>query len=146
MFQFEKSITINRNPHDVFAFIANPANARRWRSDVVAVNAESWPVKAGDKFEEITNSPKPETSVVKITEMVPDRKLVMRVISGNPYSPVRELTVEEENEHTKLTAKVSAKSDGFYHFIEPLSSNMYSLKWDGYLFSLKNALESGPAD
>ena len=73
--------------------------------------------------------------------MVPDEKLVFKAVSGDSYHPVRELLFEQEGEHTKVTAHISAHTDGFTRLIEPLSSNMFSIKWDTYLFQLKKVLE-----
>jgi uncharacterized protein YndB with AHSA1/START domain len=141
MFRFEKTITINKTPHEVFAYVANPSNIPNWRYDVIETKFKSLPMKVGDKMEEVIDFNGPKTCVVKVIELEPDHKLVQQAISGTTYLPMRELTFEEEGEHTRFSIKVSARSDGFSRFIEPLSANMYSLKWDAYLFSLKNALE-----
>ena len=144
MFSFRKSITIERTPHEVFKYVANPANESHWRTDVVETKYKSLPLKAGDKFEEIVNFGEPHKYTVELVEMVPDEKLVFKVVSGDSYHPLRELLFEEEGEHTKLTAHITAHTDGFTRLIEPLSSNMFSIKWDSYLFQLKRALEESP--
>ncbi|MDB5284640.1 MAG: Polyketide cyclase / dehydrase and lipid transport [Bacteroidota bacterium] len=142
MFYFEKSITINKTPHEVFSFVADPSKTPQWRFDVIETKTQSLPLKVGDKMEEITDFNGIKACSVIVVEMLPDRKLVLKAIAGTTYLPKRELTFEQEGEHTKFTIKISAHSDGFSRFIEPLSSNMYSLKWDTYLFSLKKVLEA----
>jgi hypothetical protein len=141
MFHFEKSIAIKKTPHEVFAYIANPSNMLQWRYDLIETKFQSLPIHSGDKIQEVVNFNGPKTCTVKVIELVSDRKIVFKVTSGTTYLPKRELIIEEEGGHTKFTIKVSAHSDGFSRLIEPLSSSMYSLKWDTYLFSLKKALE-----
>lgn len=141
MFSFRKSITIERNPHEVFKYVANPANTPEWRADVVETKYKSLPLRAGDKFEEIVNFGEPHKYTVELVELIPDEKLVFKVISGDSYHPLRELIFEEEGEHTKMTAHITAHTDGFTRLIEPISSNMFSIKWESYLFHLKNVLE-----
>jgi hypothetical protein len=145
MFSFEKSITINKPLHQVFEYVTNPDNVSNWRSDVInskVLAAPSKHLRIGDLIEETVNFGGPKTCVIQVTELIPDEKLVLKAVSGMMYLPVRVLTFKQEGNHTRVGAKVSAHTDGFTRLIEPISSNMYSLKWDDYLFSLKRALEA----
>jgi uncharacterized protein YndB with AHSA1/START domain len=142
MFSFRKSITIERQPHEVFKYAANPANIPQWRTDVIETKYKGLPLQAGDKFEEIVNFGEPHSYVVELVNVTPDEKLVYKVVSGDSYHPLRELLFEQEGEHTKMTAHVSVHTDGFTRLIEPITSNMFSIKWDTYLFQLKKILET----
>ena len=61
MFSFRKSITIERHPHEVFKYVANPANEPHWRTDVIETKCKSLPLQVGDKFEEIVNFGEPHS-------------------------------------------------------------------------------------
>jgi polyketide cyclase/dehydrase/lipid transport protein len=146
MFDFQKSITINKTPHEVFEFVANPYNARHWRHDVLETKTKSLPLQVDDTFEEIIDFNGHVTSTVRVVAIIPDQRMVLKVMSGGLYLPKREMTVEEEGAHTKFSIKVSALSDGFTRLIEPISLNAYSIKWENYLFTLKRVLESHRAE
>ena len=142
MFRFEKSIVISKTPHDVFEFVANPANAPAWRFDVGKVKFLTLPLKRDDIIQEV--DPKDSVvSLVRVIDVVPEERLLFEVIRGGMYLPRRELIFRDEKGHTVLTIKISAKSDGFSRWMEPASSQDYSLKWENYLFSLKRVLEAG---
>ena len=142
MFRFEKSIVISKTPHDVFEFVANPANIPAWRFDVGAVKFGTLPIKRDDIIQEV--DPRDTTvSLVRVIDVVDDERLLFEVLRGGMYLPRREIIFSSEKGHTVVTAKISAKSDGFSRWMEPDSSADYSLKWENYLFSLKRVLEAG---
>jgi hypothetical protein len=142
MFRFEKSIVISKTPHDVFEFVANPANAPAWRFDVGKVKFPALPLKRDDIIQEVDTKDS-IVSVVRVVDVVAEERLLFEVIRGGMYLPRREIIFHNEKGHTVLTVKISAKSDGFSRWMEPVSSQDYSLKWENYLFSLKRVLEAG---
>jgi uncharacterized protein YndB with AHSA1/START domain len=142
MFGFEKSILIDKAPHNVFQFVVNPANIPIWRSDISAAKVSHLPIKADDTFEEV-DAKDASVSVVRVVEVVPEKLIVFKVMSGGMYLPRRELILTEEDGHTLFTVRISAKSDGFSRWMESTSSQDYSLKWENYLFSLKRVMEDG---
>ena len=144
MFRFEKSILIRKTRHQVFAFLSNPSNDKLWRSDVVETTYRSLPLNVGDHIEETVDFNGLHKCVIEVIEIIPDKSLILKAMSGTTYLPVREFTLTEEGPNTKLTVEISAHSDGFSRLIEPISSNMYSVKWDVYLFDLKKVLEDQP--
>ena len=141
MIRFEKSIVIYKTPQNVFEYVANPTNTAIWRSDISSTKFLTLPIKAGDALEEV-DSRDSKISVVRVVDVVPEKRLLFEVMSGGMYLPRRELTFQEEKGHTILTVKISAKSDGFSRWMEPTAYQDYSLKWDNYLFSLKRVLEA----
>jgi len=141
MFKFEKTIIIEKTPHEVFKYIADPSKTPTWRTDVLETKFSSLPLQVGDKIEEIINFVGQQKCVVEVVEAVPDQRIAFKVISGPTYLPLRWLYLEEEEENTKLTAGISVHTDGFSRLIEPISSNMFSIKWETYLFQLKRVLE-----
>jgi hypothetical protein len=142
MFRFEKSILIDETPHKVFEFVANPANIPIWRSDVGSAKFAALPIKVDDTFEEV-DAKDASISVVRVVEVVPEKLMVFKVMSGGMYLPRRELFFHEEDGRTLFTVIISVKSDGFAHWMEPTSAQDYSLKWENALFSLKRAMEEG---
>jgi hypothetical protein len=142
MFDFEKSITIHRTPHRVFEFIADHTNVPLWRYDVIETKFSSLPMKVGDHIIEIIGSKDIITCAVEVIEMVPDKKLKLKVTGGTVNLPMRELIFDDEDGHTKLTVRISEGSNGLNRFMQPLSTSMYSIKWETYLFTLKRVLET----
>lgn len=143
MFSFEKTIIIDRTPHEVFTYIADPSFIPKWRKDVTAVKSGTESLHAGDKFEEMLNFNGPQTNTVEVVDSEEDRRLIFKIIdSSTSYLPLREMWFEDENGHTKLTVKVSAQTDGFTRLIQPIAADMFSIKWESYLFHLKRILES----
>lgn len=143
MFRFEKSILINQTPHHVFEFVANPANIPVWRSDISSAKFAALPLEVDDTIEEI-DTRDATVSVVRLVEVVPEKLIVYKVMSGGMYLPRRELIFKQEDGRTIFTVVITVKSDGFAHWMEPTSAQDYSLKWENNLFSLKRVMEEGP--
>jgi uncharacterized protein YndB with AHSA1/START domain len=141
MFKFEKTILIEKTPREVYKYISNPSNTPNWRTDVVETKFKSLPLQVGDKIEEIINFVGQQKCVVEVVEAVPDQRIAFKVISGPTYLPLRWLSLEADEQNTKLTAGISVHTDGLSRLIEPISSNMFSIKWETYLFQLKRVLE-----
>jgi uncharacterized protein YndB with AHSA1/START domain len=141
MFRFEKTIIIERTPHQVFNYLANPANTPKWRDDVVETKFDSLPLKVGDRIQEVISFTGLQTNIVEVVEVARDHKLAYKVISGPLYLPFRSFLIAPYDNYTQLTIEVSVHTDGFTRLIEPISSGMFSIKWEDYLFKLKRVLE-----
>jgi uncharacterized protein YndB with AHSA1/START domain len=143
MFSFEKSIVIARTPHEVYNYVADPSNIPDWRKDVASVKSDTHYLQPGQKFEETINFGDLLTNIVEVVDAVPDSRLIFKVIGGTTsYLPLREMWFEEEGQHTKMTVRISVHTDGFTRLIQPISTDMFSIKWESYLFQLKRILDA----
>src|SRR4051812_426420 len=97
MFQFEKTILIERPPHEVFKYVINPANVPKWRTDVIETRFNTLPVHVGDRFEEVVNFVGEQVCLIEIVDVVPDRRIVYKALSGATYLPLRELFFNGED-------------------------------------------------
>jgi uncharacterized protein YndB with AHSA1/START domain len=142
MLNFEKTITINKPPHKVFEFVADRSNVPLWRYDVIETKHPPRAIKVGDSLVEFIGSKGIIICEVEVVELVPDRKLMLKVTGGTMNLPTRELIFDDLGGRTKLTVKISEGSNGLNRFMQPFSTSMYSIKWETYLFTLKRVMET----
>ena len=85
-----RTITIDRSPDEVFAFLADPTNDRSWRSGVKEMSAEGAP-RVGRRIHQVVAGPggRGIAADIEVTAYEPPTHYAFRTISG-PVRPTGE--------------------------------------------------------
>ncbi len=115
MHQFEWSIYINRPPHEVFAFVSDPAQNARWSRAVKSARWDSeGPIGIGSIIRTVSEFQGREVDgLAEITSWDPPHQYTQRSIGGDiPY----EVTVRfrPKDGGTLMTQSARAELDEFF--------------------------------
>ena len=119
--KFEASITIDRPPDDVFAFVADPMQEARWAPVVDEVRMTSdGAVGVGSTYDEdIHFLGRRYTVNFEVLEYEPPRTMNVRM-SGGPAKLTGLRLVEPANGGSRLTVRTEGPSGLFFGVIERL--------------------------
>jgi uncharacterized protein YndB with AHSA1/START domain len=108
----QRSIVINRSIDEVFAFVADGANATRWRSGVLDT-AHASGHGVGEVWTQGVKGPggRRIAADYEITAVDPPRSLAFRAIAG-PVRPTGEYRLATENGGTRLSFSLQAELSG----------------------------------
>jgi uncharacterized protein YndB with AHSA1/START domain len=71
-------VTIRRPPNEVFAFLVDPANIPKWNYAIdSARQVSAGPLGVGTRIQQTRSVPRPTTEELVITELVPERRMVL---------------------------------------------------------------------
>jgi uncharacterized protein YndB with AHSA1/START domain len=107
----ERTITIDRPPDQVFAFLANPANDRRWRSHVKEISA-STPPAVGSRIHQVIEGPggRGIPADIEITAYEPPSRYAFQVVAG-PARPRGEYRCAASGDGAKTTVSFSLDAE-----------------------------------
>jgi uncharacterized protein YndB with AHSA1/START domain len=105
----ERTIVIDRPPDQVFAFFADPANDRAWRSHVKEIAARG-PAGVGATIHQVIEGPggRGLAADLEITAFDPPTRYAFRVIAG-PARPVGEFRFAASDPGTTVTFSLRAE-------------------------------------
>jgi len=108
-----RTITINRPIADVFAFVADGANAPKWRSGVLGT-ARLAGKGVGEQWSQGVQGPggRRIAADYEITAHEPPRRLAFKAIAG-PVRPTGSYALEEAGDGTALTFSLQAELGGW---------------------------------
>ena len=141
MAQIKSSIIIKRPIEEVFAFVADPRNDLKWRSDVVESNVTSVSLDVGATFEFASEfmGRKIETKG-KITAYDPPKHFAWKSIkSPIPVSAVT--TFEAVADGTLIVDTADFEPGGFFKIAEPLLIKQAQSAVEKDMQKLKELLE-----
>src|SRR5260370_14956650 len=97
---FAQSQVIGRRVSEVFAFIWDPENLPRWNYYVIGcMKLDTSPARVGSIYRLVRKS---DTRIFSVTELKPDRRLVIRFRAPTPPLEIR-FTLESTGSGTRLT-------------------------------------------
>ncbi|MFE3104162.1 SRPBCC family protein [Nocardia tengchongensis] len=107
-----RTVIIARPLDEVFAFFADATNSARWRTGVKAITAEGVPA-VGTIYRQTVSGPggRGIPADVRITEYVPNEKVVLNGIAG-PLRPTVTYTFAAVPEGTEVTFSLAAELSG----------------------------------
>ena len=139
---FANSVTIRRQPSEVFAFLVDPANIPKWNYAIDSARQVSpGPVGVGTRIQQTRSVPRPATEELLITELVLGRRMVLEGDIG-PLSGTLDYQVEEVPEGTKLTNTADLSGRGPLRLLAPLAASRVRDAVATNLDKLRNLLES----
>jgi uncharacterized protein YndB with AHSA1/START domain len=128
------SVTINRPAADVFAFLADGENERRWRSGVLDLQRVSGQ-GVGTVYRQGIRGPggRRIAADYRITAYEPNSLLAFETIAG-PVRPTGEFRLQEAGGATTLTMSLQAELAG----IKRMLSNMVQKTMDAEVAAIDN--------
>jgi uncharacterized protein YndB with AHSA1/START domain len=114
------TVEIARPPADVFAFLADATNDRRWRTGIVDIRLRSGAGK-GAIYEQGVKGPfgRRIPADVEITAFEPDRLIGFRAIAG-PLRPEGAYELQPSERGTRLTFTLRASPSGVKKLTTPI--------------------------
>jgi uncharacterized protein YndB with AHSA1/START domain len=114
------TVQIARPPSEVFAFLADATNDRRWRSGVLDISRKSGE-GVGTIYEQGVKGPfgRRVPADVEITVLEPDRRIGFRAIAG-PVRPEGSYELEPSGTGTRVTFTLRAAPTGMKKLMTPM--------------------------
>jgi uncharacterized protein YndB with AHSA1/START domain len=141
MFTAENSITINRPPAEVFAYVSDPMKFHEWRPMVLEVLGFEPPIRSGSTYTLAENLMGRKEYGQRVTTYEPDRLLVVETTSGS-VRPVQRYTFEPTSDGgTRHSVRLDVTTSGIMRLFEPLMRGRIRKTMVTYSENLKRNLE-----
>ena len=140
MISFKQSAIINAPVEKVFSTIADPAQIPRWRTEVPAITGISGPSKAGTTFLEEVQFMGKKNLLMKITELIPNQKIVIEAQSGMSLLPTQSFTFTSEADRTRIDLDVTMKVKGLFILMQFMLPAQLKKIWSKYFDNLDKML------
>jgi uncharacterized protein YndB with AHSA1/START domain len=141
--KFTNTVTIDRPPAEVFAFLARFENVPRWNYAISETRMITLgPVDVGSRYLQIRTAPTQSEETFEVTEFQPNERLSIR---GTLASFPAELTyvLDPEGNATKITNAVNLHPSGLLSVVAPLTTSRVKSAVAANLETLKQILEHG---
>jgi len=140
---FTNTVTINRRPSEVFAFLAHLENVPLWNYAISETRKISaGPVAVGSRYRQTRTLPTRSEESFEVTELEPDRRLSIRGSLG-PFQGDISYLLDPVGENTTLTNTMSLQPSGPLRLVAPLVASRVKAAVAGNLDTLRQILE-GP--
>ncbi len=142
MFEFEKTIFINRSPEEVFEFLTNPANDPKWRNSSISGEWTSdGPIGVGSTQHSVDKMLGREIeSTSEVTVWDPPNKFGLKTVGGPmPFEITQK--IESKEGGTQLTLIGHAEVGGFFKLAEGLVGKQLEKQINQDLDGLKVYME-----
>jgi len=121
--QFSNTVTIGRPPHEVFAYLADPANIPNWNYAVDATEIVTpGPIGVGSRLRQTRSVPRPSVEELEVVEFVQDRRLALRGNVG-PLTGTLSYETDAVPQGTRLTNAAELDGRGALGVLAPLATN-----------------------
>lgn len=107
--RLRQSIYIERPVGDVFAFIADHANDRRWRSEVVSSRSDGGPGVGAHLHQTVSYRGRTAEAHLEVTEHVPGERICFRAHGGVRAHGCYDLHPEGDGTRLAVSATVELK-------------------------------------
>jgi len=134
---------IQRPVAEVFAYLTDPAKLATWQTNTVSAVAEDGaPVHVGTRLREVHRGPggRQLSSLVEVSELVPDRLFALRTIEG-PLPVDARISVEPSEGGTRLRFNVRGEPSGPLRFLQPMMRMALKRQFREHCATLKRVLE-----
>jgi uncharacterized protein YndB with AHSA1/START domain len=137
------TITINRRPAEVFAFLADFENVPRWNYAISETRKiAGGPVGVGSRFRQTRTLPTRSEETFAVTEFEPDRRLSIQGTLG-PFQGEITYLLEPAGNATALTNTMNLQPSGPLRLVAPLAASRVKSAVAANLDVLKQTLERG---
>ena len=143
--RFVNTVTIDRAPGDVFAYLAQFENLPRWNYAIAETRkVTSGPVGVGARYVQLRTIPSRSEETFEVVEFEPDRKMVIRGGFG-PFSGDAIYELDTASDATVLTNTLDLQAHGPLSLVTPLVTRQVKSAVRTNLDVLKQVLEQGHA-
>jgi carbon monoxide dehydrogenase subunit G len=142
MFEFEKTILINRSPEEVFEFLTNPANEPKWRDSSISGEWTSdGPIGVGSTQHTVSKVLGREMETTsEVTVWDPPNEYGWKSVGGQmPFEATQKFESKEGG--TQLTFSGQAEVGGFFKLAEGLVGKQLEKMMDKDMNGLKVYIE-----
>lgn len=142
MFIAHNIVTINCPVGEVFAYVANPSNIPRWRTNTVEVLDVRLPIGVGSTYTLIEQAMGRRLAGQRVCEFEPNRLIVIETTSGT-LRPVQRFTFEATSTGgTVYDARLDVTTSGIMRLLEPFMRGTIQKTMGTYGENLKRNLET----
>ncbi|WP_328988512.1 SRPBCC family protein [Kribbella sp. NBC_01245] len=139
--QFTNTIRIDRQPTDVFAYLAQFENVPMWNYAISETQKISdGPVGVGSQYRQARTIPSPSEELFTVTEFEPGNRLAIRGAIG-PFQGDITYLLEPDGTATTLANTMDLKATGPLRLIAPLTGSRVKSAVAANLEVLKQILE-----
>jgi hypothetical protein len=139
--RFANTVTIDRAPGDVFAYLAQFENVPRWNYAIAETRKVSnGPVAVGARYLQLRTVPNRSEETFEVVEFEPDRRLVIRGQIG-PFSGDIAYQLDGAAIATVLTNTCDLRAHGPLSVVTPLLTRQVKSAVSANLDVLKQILE-----
>jgi uncharacterized protein YndB with AHSA1/START domain len=134
---------IKRPVAEVFAHVTDPAKLATWQTHTISAVAEDGaPLHIGTRLREVHRGPggRQLSSLVEVSELVPDRLFALRTIEG-PLPIDARISVEPSESGTRLRFNVTGEPTGPLRFLQPVMRFALKRQFREHCATLKRVLE-----
>ena len=136
------SIDIARSPHEVFAYITNPAKLATWQDAEEITKLTTGPVAAGTRFREVHKAfGRRRVEMTEVVVFEPARRLDISVVQGPPVDGRWDF--EAIADGTRLRFTPTVRLPRALRRLQPLVTFTTVLAFARFHRRLKRALEAG---
>lgn len=140
----QQTVTIHRPVDEVFAYLAEGTNNRRWRDGVLEIERVSGDCGVGTTYRQVLKGPggRRIDGDYRVTAFAPPNLLAFEVVAG-PLRPVGRYELAAEGaQATTLTFTLDAQPKGIMKLMGPVVGKQMQTEV-GHLADLKRDLETG---
>ena len=143
MAKAEVSLIVNRQAHDVFAYLTDIDKETEWQTELIeAKQTSAGPISVGTTVREVRRFMGRRMEVVfQITEFEPNEKMAFQSTSG-PFPMHGQYTLQPVDGGTKVTFFIEGELSGVFKMAEPIVAHTAKRQMDADLARLKTILES----
>ncbi|HYU04762.1 MAG TPA: SRPBCC family protein [Jatrophihabitantaceae bacterium] len=139
--RFVNTITIDRAPSAVFAYLAEFENVPRWNYAIAETRkATDGPVRVGARYLQLRTIPTRSEETFEVVEFEPDRRLVIRGQIGPFFGDIA-YVLEGAANATVLTNTCDLRAHGPLSVVAPLATRRVQSAVAANLDVLKQILE-----
>jgi hypothetical protein len=137
-----EAFSVARVPEDVFAFIVDPANLKRWQTIKTAVEPlTAGPTRLGSRLRESNRvGPRRWEQIVEVVEFAPGRAFAVAVVEGPPSRGRWTLQPEGTGSLVRFEAEFRAP-----RAMRPIARRVIARQFRSYHRALRRALETRAA-
>ncbi len=140
--RIENSITIDRDPQEVWGYLADLENLPEWNYAIVSTRQVSpGPVGVGTVYEQERSIPERTTETLQITRFEPTHRLTVQGTLG-PFHADVSYSIDEVGGASLLTNVADLEASGPLRMVAPLAARKIQRAIDANLLALKERLEA----
>ena len=141
--RFTNTVTIDRRPVEVFAFLAHFENVPLWNYAISETRKTTdGPVGVGSRYRQIRTVPARGEETFEVTEFEPDRRLSIRGTLGSFQGEIT-YVLEPAGNGTALTNTMNLQPSGPLRLVAPLAASRVKSAVAANLDTLRQILETG---
>jgi len=141
--EFSNTVTIDRRPEDVFAFLTHFENLPRWTTPLDPTErVETGPVGVGAQYLQTRIVPRPAVERFEVIEHRPERAVAIRGTLG-PFEAISSYRLDTVGDGTRLTNTMQLEKPGAVQLVANLAGPRVRAAVAENLVVLKELLERG---